>query len=68
MKREDVAQRGASREALILANNNRHGRRQRTRCEKIAKSFVQSGEIRFHIVDGSDGPTVVLIAGFSQTA
>jgi pimeloyl-ACP methyl ester carboxylesterase len=36
--------------------------------KKFARRFVQSGEIRFHIVDGGIGPTVVLIAGFPQTA
>lgn len=36
--------------------------------KKFARHFVQSGEIRFHIVDGGVGPTVVLIAGFPQTA
>ncbi len=35
---------------------------------RFARRFVQNGEIRFHIVDGGVGPTVVLIAGFPQTA
>lgn len=36
--------------------------------KKFARRFVQSGGIRFHIVDGGVGPTVILIAGFPQTA
>ncbi|KQR77194.1 hydrolase [Burkholderia sp. Leaf177] len=32
------------------------------------RRFVRSGDIRFHMVDGGVGPTVVLIAGFPQTA
>ncbi|WP_144108239.1 alpha/beta fold hydrolase [Paraburkholderia sp. BCC1886] len=32
------------------------------------RRFVRSGDIRFHLVDGGVGPTVVLIAGFPQTA
>ena len=35
---------------------------------RFARRFVQNVEIRFHIVDGGVGPTVVLIAGFPQTA
>ena len=34
----------------------------------FTRRFVRSGDIRFHIVDGGVGPTVVLIAGFPQTA
>jgi pimeloyl-ACP methyl ester carboxylesterase len=36
--------------------------------KKFARRFIESGGIRFHIVDGGVGPTVVLIAGFPQTA
>jgi hypothetical protein len=36
--------------------------------KKFARRFIQDGEIRFHIIDGGIGPTVVLIAGFPQTA
>jgi pimeloyl-ACP methyl ester carboxylesterase len=34
----------------------------------FTRRFVRSGDIRFHIVDGGVGPTVVLVAGFPQTA
>lgn len=34
----------------------------------FARRFVQSGDLRFHVVDGGVGPTVVLVAGFPQTA
>lgn len=36
--------------------------------KRFERRFVRSGEIRFSIVDGGVGPTVVLIAGFPQTA
>jgi pimeloyl-ACP methyl ester carboxylesterase len=36
--------------------------------KKFTRRFIQSGDIRFHMVDGGVGPTVVLIAGFPQTA
>jgi pimeloyl-ACP methyl ester carboxylesterase len=36
--------------------------------KQFTRRFVQSGGIRFHIVDGGVGPTVVLISGFPQTA
>ncbi|MDR5815551.1 alpha/beta hydrolase [Caballeronia sp. LZ033] len=32
------------------------------------RRFVRSGDIRYHMVDGGTGPTVVLLAGFPQTA
>ena len=34
----------------------------------FTRRFVKSGDIRFHMVEGGVGPTVVLIAGFPQTA
>ena len=34
----------------------------------FTRRFVESGGIRFHIVDGGAGPVVLLIAGFPQTA
>lgn len=36
--------------------------------KRFSRHFVRSGDIRYHIVDGGVGPTVVLIAGFPQTA
>ncbi|WP_134168921.1 alpha/beta fold hydrolase [Paraburkholderia caballeronis] len=36
--------------------------------QPFMRRFVGSGDIRFHIVDGGVGPTVVLLAGFPQTA
>ena len=36
--------------------------------KQFERRFVQSGDIRYHFVDGGVGPTVVLIAGFPQTA
>lgn len=36
--------------------------------KSFSRRFVRSGDMRFHIVDGGVGPTVVLIAGFPQTA
>lgn len=36
--------------------------------KSFRRRFVESGGIRFHIVDGGVGPVVVLIAGFPQTA
>src|SRR5664280_1353382 len=35
---------------------------------RFERRFVESGGIRFHVVDGGVGPVVVLIAGFPQTA
>jgi len=34
----------------------------------FSRRFIQSGDVRFYLVDGGTGPTVVLIAGFPQTA
>ena len=34
----------------------------------FTRRFVRSGDIRYHLIDGGVGPTVVLIAGFPQTA
>src|ERR1035437_2601473 len=36
--------------------------------KKFVRHFVRNGAIRYHIVEGGVGPTVVLIAGFPQTA
>ncbi|WP_250469437.1 alpha/beta hydrolase [Caballeronia sp. GAFFF2] len=36
--------------------------------KSFTRRFVRSGDIRFHMVDGGVGPTVVLVAGFPQTA
>jgi pimeloyl-ACP methyl ester carboxylesterase len=36
--------------------------------KSFSRRFIESGGIRFHIVDGGVGPVVVLIAGFPQTA
>lgn len=36
--------------------------------KRFARRFVESGGVRFHIVDGGEGPTVVLVAGFPETA
>lgn len=36
--------------------------------QSFKRRFVESDGIRYHIIDGGSGPTVVLIAGFPQTA